>query len=163
MVSRRQKGQTKGKKAKQNGKGGKAAGPVSPFYSADQVRTGAGAMEATKTVFAEILSQAGVTDKKIGLRIKQALDAKRVRLFFDREKGKIRESKEYVDHMIRLKAADLAARLKGHEPSKKIELDGNLGLQSLSDDDLNERITQLLETTGISGTVNRTGSKKKKT
>ena len=151
-----EKEKPKQRKVKQNGNG-------SSNGKTDNKAAAAAALEATKTVFAGILDKAGVTDNKIGKRINEALDAKIIKVWYDRETGDVIESDPYTDHATRLKAAALAAQLKGHEPSKKIELDGNVEIQNLTDDELNVRISELLRTLGISQPVTGVGQEKKKT
>lgn len=144
-----------GRKVKQNGNGTK----TDP--EAQKRLAGLLARQDMAALFREKLDQCKVTDEKIARAISGALSAMQVRVFHD--KDTVIYSKRLKDHQTRLKAAELAARLKGYEPAKKLDIDADIGFKGLSDNELNARITDLLRKAGTAKPTGRAGPKKKKT
>lgn len=76
----------------------------------------------------DALDKRGITEEFIALRLKQAMDAKLVKVF----KGKdddILISDELIDHSTRLDALKFAATLRGMKPSEKHDVTHHGDLQ----------------------------------
>jgi len=70
---------------------------------------------ALRMAFLNICEQAGLTDQAIAVAVADALTAHVV--VVNRRNGTATES-DVPDHIVRLRAADMAAQLKGHYPDK---------------------------------------------
>lgn len=85
------------------------------------------AEEAQRTTL-DALDKRGITEEFVALRLKQAMDAKMVKVF----KGKdddIIESRELVDHSTRLDALKFAATLRGMKPAERHDVTHHGDLQ----------------------------------
>ena len=60
------------------------------------------------------------------LRLRQALNAKTVKVHYDKESGEWKYSEGLIDHTTRLKAVDLTLRLHEAYPADKVEHSGTL-------------------------------------
>lgn len=66
---------------------------------------------AVQRLFKETLDAAGITDDAMARRLKESLDAMETK--FWAKDGKVEEERNVVAHDVRLKAIELAAKLKG--------------------------------------------------
>lgn len=86
------------------------------------------AAEEAQRATLDALDKRGITEEFIALRLKQAMDAKLVKVF----KGKdddILISDELIDHSTRLDALKFAATLRGMKPSEKHDINHHGDLQ----------------------------------
>lgn len=116
-----------------------------------------------RQAFKDALDDKGITGLKLALRLNQALNAKIIKVFYDRKLNKIVESRGYVDHSTRLKAIEMIVSYFDMEPAKEIDLGGNLSLRNMSDDEIQSKIDEYAKQLGIAITAPGAGSKKKTT
>jgi len=69
-----------------------------------------------RRAIAGLLDEAGLTDERLALRLRQLVDAKEVKVFYDRDESKVVYSKPLVAHDPRAKGLDMVLKLKGHYP-----------------------------------------------
>ena len=71
----------------------------------------------------EVLDKAGATDEKIAQTIFEALDA--TKLYYSKAAG---DWKDHADYDARIKAAELASKLKNKFPKKEMEVEHNFNV-----------------------------------
>ena len=83
-----------------------------------------------------IMDEAGVTRKKVARRLNEGLDAKITKVFCPTG-GAVVYSKRLVDNQTRLRAAEIAFKLRGDFPATKTTVDvqglGNLGIEIIAE------------------------------
>ncbi len=89
-----------------------------------------------RTEIERIMDEAGVTRKKVAQRLNEGLDAKITRVFCPTG-GRLVYSKGLVDHPTRLRATEIAFKLRGDFPATKTTVDvqglGHLGIEIIAE------------------------------
>ena len=83
-----------------------------------------------------IMDEAGVTRKKVARRLNEGLDAKITKVFCPTG-GAVVYSKRLVDNQTRMRAVEIAFKLRGDFPATKTTVDvqglGNLGIEIIAE------------------------------
>lgn len=91
----------------------------------------------------EIFETQGPTLELTIRRLKQALNAKIVKVFYDSKEGQVIYSKNLIDHTTRLRAVALIAQIRDLLPTQRMEHSGEIGLKALTDEQIDQRIAEL--------------------
>ncbi len=108
-------------------------------YSQERARITGSELVTNRNVRSEIeriMDEAGVTRKKVARRLNEGLDAKITKVFCPTG-GAVVYSKGLVDNQTRMRAVEIAFKLRGDFPATKTTVDvqglGNLGIEIIAE------------------------------
>ena len=132
-----------------------------PNPNSEETRKSLGALSRNdaRKRFKDAMELAGIDEARLAMSLADALSAYSVKCFYNAKEDKVIESEERIDHATRLKALELSVRYFDLEPNKKLDVKAEVDANTLSDDEIDERIKHLCGALGITGLAEGEGAK----